>query len=475
MPHGEIRTIGAWKRGTSGARSSLTARPRLPNPLNRLYRQDRLNLIRRKTMRDARKLVGKALIQSLAPRLALRFIPAVGLVITAMDVFYYMNKDRLDRPQLVMIKRPEGVFLVCGSLGGPLNGTGAFSCGFEHLHHKSHDGHFHYYVADDTYRIASVPENTWTLNSNYWDSRSPQDGVLGVWSTAPGADQPSNMEGISYRYTNPWDDVGPAPAPQPDVRPSEQPLPRDLPPGGAPMPLTPPVRRIGRIDPFFNPQPVPDTETETAPKFDRSPPPANTLPPAAPTVIFEPFKPTKISLRPHRVEPPKKRTVERKVKGLILRGSVLAWALGTITEGLDILYCFYDALPPKYRQSRYANDRALLNNKWTNTTIRKQALKGTKRTKFIKRPPPGETVRRILDYLDTGDFYQDDGDLVDQERYMNRVFACIVENGVQDLVIGLTAGAAARRLGQLFHKISPGDVRARAPLTGLNPSQFLNF
>ena len=491
MPLDEVSVLGRWRRPSASnvgfqthtsTPQGLRGRPSLPNPLTRLYGQDAQNMIKRKAARDLRKLTGKALIQSLAPRLALRAVPIVGTLVTIFSIYDYWNRERNTGMSTPGGFRPDPSLLFCGTQGGPLNGTGAFSCGFEHLHHKSHDNHWHYYVADNTYRIASVPNNTWSLDSNYWDSRTPQPGVLAVWKTAPGDPRPPDeTEKPAVIYDNPWDDPGPAPAPQPDIQPSRQPLPRVIPPGPAPTPLPPPVRRTGRVDPFFNPEPLPEPATETAPKFDRSPPPANTLPPAAPTVTFRPGHPTRTDIRPHRRQKPNRRTKERKIKGYIARGSVLMWALGTATEGLDILYCFYDALPSKYRKSRYKNDRALLNSKWTNTTIRRKAGTGHARTKFIKRPPPLEAWRRINDYMGTGDFYNDpfdDNRLVDQERYMNRVFTCIVINGVVDIAIGLAHRFAqpivsrAERIGGAGIKY---DFHARQPLTGINPINFLSF
>lgn len=139
-------------------------------------------------------------------------------------------------------------------------------------------------------------------------------------------------------------------------------------PGEAPNQKPPRWKEVPRRN-----RPGTPRETGPAPR-----PRGNKDPARRPTLEIRPDGKVRRSQAPHTRRPPRKNEKEKKVRGLIQQGSFLDIALGTITEGADLLYAIYDALPD---EAKYGTK-----NGWT--------------SRVIRRPPPQEAIIRIYENLD---------------------------------------------------------------------------
>lgn len=477
---GNVSDIGRWRtggifRGPGGIRLPVR-KPGIPpigpreyqRALERNRRQwDRL---RNKTLSRsaARAAVSRSIATGLL-KLGTRALPGVGLVFAAYEVYDLWK--RFDRPKASLGAGwdASGWETVCSSGGGAILTGSIYSCGQGSLHHVStQDVPF---LSGGYYNLQAGPDIKWSLDSNYYDWRP--DKIVAHFRYPQAQPQPP-LPGYQETRADPrhWADPGPAVDPFPTFPPwVPAPWPRDLPPGLAPdIPVPQPLRRGTGIPSRSDPGP----EVETEPALEPPHHPGRTgpmEPVIEPTITLEPGKPTRLSRKPHERKPPGRRTIEKKGYGS------LPWqfyvALSVITEAIDTLYCLYDALPAKYRKSRYANDRALLQHKWTNATRRDRIVKGKTKTQFIKRPPPQEAWARIRDYWRTQDFYlaptehHFQAGVVDAKKgevrlhgrdyFLERFAVCVLENFFEDLAIGLLSRQAAKQVLRANKKLGISD------------------
>jgi len=430
---------------------------------------------------------GTGALLKVAGKAALKFIPFLGIILSAYEFYNLIEKLRSPTGSFGDYYNMQGGILQCGRQGSVMVGhLSDIPCGGGNVHLKSSQNEWR--LSGSFWKIISGPDITWNLDPAYFDFRPGK--IIGQWFI-PGAEpQPDDVILIPRKpvYADPYADPGPAPWPwgdprplpkvKPDVKTKEDDKPEwkrprfpnpsidpaIYPPGYRPPPRHLPLWKVARNPRPKNTNPF---RVEAEPRIQ----PPNQVPIDKPTVIFNPGFPTRVSKKPHLLARPAPKTKEVKLKGVIQAGSLTAKALNTVTEGLDALYCFYDGIPKKYRESskkyggsgfyhkRCYQKRGSGRAKGKETLVGKGSRTVCFWTKDIKRPPPGEAGSRIMDAFEgeTGE---------DMVQMLGKISNCLIANHIEDAIIGTTAQKASKQAGKAFQKYLPGSSRARAPLLG---------
>lgn len=313
-------------------------------------------------------------------RLLSRFIPGIGWVLLAVDVAYigYKLKQHFTNSHHLPeafgqdgYNYPSDSWTYCSQGGGeigtefPVSPAGYQECGYVAQKAISTTGPQHW-ILDFGPPVTGDPtpgpgEFIWKANEWDIDTSFPPNSTLVHHQRVVRSTIPDNLEeGVMVpmpRFPQVPDWISP------DVRK----------PGETVRPEHPPWRDVPERRP--NPDRPPNQQPETGP---RPVPKPRERPLERPAIEVGPDGKVRHKRPPHILRPPRKNEKEIKKRGLIKPGSLLAIALGTATEGSDLIYAIYDALPDKAKLGEKAG--------W--------------RHKVIRRPPPQEAARRIYDNLE---------------------------------------------------------------------------